>query len=208
MFLGLSLGWWIGIAVGTAVAAGGMTTAISSGVQAQQQADIEEFNAKLAQRNAEQANANAAAQEENANRSAEAQMAETRRAEQIERENARRRRSINAAIAGSSGLEQQSGSSLLVAMDNAVTDELNALEVRRQGQVKADQIIYQGQLNAFDQRLAARGYQGEALNHRLQSNAYSRSVTPTILGGSLNALGSGVASGVSTTAGLKQSGVQ
>ncbi len=189
---------WLTALIVTGVAlgiAGAVTGGISGAVQAKQQAEIAEFNEKLALRNAEQANANAAAAENNAARAAEAQMAETRRAEQIAREKARQKKALNSAWGGMSGTEFTSGSSLLVAIDDAVTDELNALEIRRQGKDQADQIIYSGKLNAFDQRLQAKSFQGEATNYKMQSKAYKDAApyqtTGTILSGvgsSLSAL--------------------
>jgi hypothetical protein len=187
------------IAITAAVVAATATTVggIMAAEQQQQQADIAEFNQKLALRNAEQANLNAAAAEKRANAAAEAEQNEYARKEQLAREQARKQMALNAALMGASGVESTSGSSLLVTVDNAIAAELNALEVRREGQNRADQIRYEGALNAFENRMQAASFMGEASNYKMQKKAAKTNKAWTIAATPVNALASGLSAGAS-----------
>lgn len=153
------------------VARVGLETAydITSGYQsATAAADIARYNQRLAIRNAEQENINAAAATARANAAAEAETAEYARKEQLEREKNAKLRAYNIAVQGYSGMASDQGSSLLVNIDNAINAELNALDVRRIGQNEVNNIRYEGELNAFQHRLNAAQYLGEAENYRQQ----------------------------------------
>lgn len=189
----------VGVLVATAATLGG----IAAAEQQQQQADIAAFNQKLALRNAEQANLNAAAAERRANAAAEAEQNEYARKEQLAREEARRQMAINASIMGASGVESTSGSSLLVTVDNAIAAELNAMEVRREGQNRADQIRYEGQLNAFENRMQAASFMGEAANYKMQKKTAKTNKAWTIATTPVNAFASGVSAGISAYGGKK-----
>jgi hypothetical protein len=180
----------LGIIAGATV---GIVQGVQAGIQAEQQADIAEFNQKLALRNAEQANINAAAAEKRANAAAEAEQNEYARKEQLAREEAARTLALNRALMGESGVEASAGSSLLVTLDNVINGELNALEVRREGLNRAEQIRYQGQLSAFENRLQAASYKGEAKNYSMQKKAYKQNALYSYLVG---APMQGVSSGI------------
>lgn len=165
-------------------AAGSIVGGVMSYQDSQNQADIADFNAKLAQRNAEQANLNAAASEARANSAADAEQNEYMRKEQLAREESAKRRSLNLAIAGESGVSATGGSSLLVNVDNAVNEELNALDIRRVGENSANNIRYQGQLNAFEQRLQSQSYMGEAQGYKMQSQSIRSNGMNSLLYGS------------------------
>lgn len=128
------------------------------------------FNQQMAERNAAQENINAAAAQARANAAAEAEAAEYARKEQLEREKNAKLRGYNLAVQGYSGMASDQGSSLLVNIDNAVNAELGALDIRRIGENAANNIRYEGELNAFQHRLNATQYLGEAANYKLQRN--------------------------------------
>ena len=136
----------------------------------QAQEDMSRFNQQMAERNAAQENINAAAAQARANAAAEAEAAEYARKEQLEREKNAKLRGYNLAVQGYSGMASDQGSSLLVNIDNAVNAELGALDIRRIGENAANNIRYEGELNAFQHRLNATQYLGEAANYKLQYN--------------------------------------
>lgn len=191
----------LGIAAIVVGATAGIVKAVESGIQQQQQADIAEFNQKLALRNAEQANLNAAAAEKRANAAAEAEQNEYARKEQLAREQARKQMALNAALMGASGVESTSGSSLLVTVDNAIAAELNALEVRREGQNRADQIRYEGALNAFENRMQAASFMGEAENYKMQKKMHKQNALYQYTAGTTMGAISGAISGGINAAG-------
>ena len=136
----------------------------------QAQEDMARFNQQMAERNAAQENINAAAAQARANAAAEAEAAEYARKEQLEREKNAKLRGYNLAVQGYSGMASDQGSSLLVNIDNAVNAELGALDIRRIGENAVNNIRYEGELNAFQHRLNATQYLGEAANYKLQRN--------------------------------------
>lgn len=183
----------VGAAVATATA---VTTAVGGYMQAQQQADMLDYNSKLAARNAEQENLNAAAAQARA--AADAEQQEYLRKEQLEREQNAKLRSYNLAVAGESGVGSDSGSSLLVAVDNAVNGEINALDIRRIGENSANNIRYQGELNAFEHRLNASRYSAESSMLSAQSSAVESSGKYGLITGLATAPVSGTLAGVET----------
>lgn len=192
-----------GLAVAAVAATGATLSGIAAAEARQQEADIAEFNSKLALRNAEQANINAAAAEKRANAAAEAEENEYARKEQLAREEARKQMAINASIMGASGVESTSGSSLLLTVDNAIAAELNALEVRREGQNRADQIRYEGQLNAFENRMKAASFMGESTNYQLQKKAAKTNKAWTLAMTPVDAVSSGASAFTSTVAAFR-----
>jgi hypothetical protein len=193
----------LAITAGVVAAAVGTVGGVMAAEQQQQQADIADFNQKLALRNAEQANLNAAAAEKRANAAAEAEANEYARKEQLAREQARKQMALNAALMGASGVESTSGSSLLVTVDNAIAAELNALEVRREGDNKEEQIRYQGQLNAFENRMKAASFMGEAANYRMQKKAHKTNAAWQYATAPVSGLMDGVKTGVSVYGAMK-----
>lgn len=185
----------VGAAVATATA---VTTAVGGYMQAQQQADMLDYNSKLAARNAEQENLNAAAAQARAAAAADAEQQEYMRKEQLEREQNAKLRSYNLAVAGESGVGSDSGSSLLVAVDNAVNGEINALDIRRIGENSANNIRYQGELNAFEHRLNASRYSAESSMLSAQSSAVESSGKYGLITGLATAPVSGTLAGVET----------
>lgn len=187
--------------VGASVAAAtatAVTTAVGGYMQAQQQADMFDYNAKLAARNAEQENLNAAAAQARAAAAADVEQQEYLRKEQLEREKNAKLRSYNLAVAGESGVGSDSGSSLLVAVDNAVNGEINALDIRRVGENSANNIRYQGELNAFEHRLNASRYSAESSMLSSQASAVSSSGTGSLISGLATAPLSGASAGLNT----------
>lgn len=185
----------VGAAVATATA---VTTAVGGYMQAQQQADMLDYNSKLAARNAEQENLNAAAAQARAAAAADAEQQEYLRKEQLEREQNAKLRSYNLAVAGESGVGSDSGSSLLVAVDNAVNGEINALDIRRIGENSANNIRYQGELNAFEHRLNASRYSAESSMLSARSSAVESSGKYGLITGLATAPVSGTLAGVET----------
>ena len=161
----------VGGVVGSLV---GIVSGIAGGVAGyynnQAQEDMARFNQQMAERNAAQENINAAAAQARANAAAEAEAAEYARKEQLEREKNAKLRGYNLAVQGYSGMASDQGSSLLVNIDNAVNAELGALDIRRIGENAVNNIRYEGELNAFQHRLNATQYLGEAANYKLQRN--------------------------------------
>ena len=185
----------VGAAVATATA---VTSAVGGYMQAQQQADMLDYNSKLAARNAEQENLNAAVAQARAAAAADAEQQEYLRKEQLEREQNAKLRSYNLAVAGESGVGSDSGSSLLVAVDNAVNGEINALDIRRIGENSANNIRYQGELNAFEHRLNASRYSAESSMLSAQSSAVESSGKYGLITGLATAPVSGTLAGVET----------
>lgn len=161
---------------------------ITSGYQsATAAADIARYNQRLAIRNAEQENINAAAAQARANAAAEAEAAEYARKEQLKREENARKRAYNLAVQGYSGMASDQGSSLLVNVDNAINAELDALDIRRIGQNEVSNIRYQGELNAFEHRLRQTQYLAEAENYRQQRKSILSSRSSQLWGGVVSA---------------------
>ena len=136
----------ITIAAGAALA-GGVVDIVGQQNQA-------EFNEQMARRNAEQQRLNAEQQRNITRIQVEAQNAETNAEVDAVR---RRNQAIlaqNRAVAGMLGIDT-TGSSLLLAVDNAENAELEALEVKRTGRNKANQMQYEGDVQAYNYELAA-----------------------------------------------------
>ena len=129
---------------------------------------------------------------------ADAEQQEYLRREQLEREQNAKLRSYNLAVAGESGVGSDSGSSLLVAVDNAVNGEINALDIRRVGENSANNIRYQGELNAFEHRLNASRYSAESSMLSAQSSAVESSGKYGLITGLATAPVSGTLAGVET----------
>ena len=198
MVAGAVVGGLAGLATGT------MST-IANYQQNSAQEDMAKFNKRMAKRNAQQENINAASATARANAAAEAEAAEYARKEQLEREKNAKLRGYNLAVQGYSGMASDQGSSLLVNIDNAVNAELGALDIRRIGENAANNIRYEGELNAFQHRLNAAQYLGEAANYKIQQNSILSQRSWQLTGDIIGTVGSmlkGAAKGASMGAGL------
>jgi hypothetical protein len=126
-----------------------------------QEAEQAEFNEEMARRNAAQQQANAQQQRNLAKIQVEAQNAETNAEVDAVRRKNQAILAQNRAEAGMLGIDT-TGSSLLLAVDNAENAELEALEVKRTGRNKANQLQYEGDVQAYNYELAAQNYLMEA----------------------------------------------
>jgi hypothetical protein len=150
-------------------------TAITSGVMdivgQQEQAD---FNEAMARRNAAQQQANAQQQRNLAKIQVEAQNAETNAEVDAVRRKNQAILAQNRAEAGMLGIDT-TGSSLLLAVDNAENAELEALEVQRTGRNKARQLQYEGDVQAYNYELAAQNSLMEAdfIKEQAKHNVFS-----------------------------------
>ena len=175
----------VGITVGT-------IETVNNYQQSKAQEDMARFNQRMAERNAAQENINAAAAQARANAAAEAEAAEYARKEQLEREKNAKLRGYNLAVQGYSGMASDQGSSLLVNIDNAVNAELGALDIRRIGENAVNNIRYEGELNAFQHRLNATQYLGEAANYKAQKNSIRSQRGWQLTGDIIGTVGTGI----------------
>lgn len=162
----------IAIAAGAAVA-GGVVDITGQ----QQQA---EFNEEMARRNAAQQQANAQQQRNLAKIQVEAQNAETNaEVDEVRRKN-QAILAQNRAEAGMLGIDT-TGSSLLLAVDNAENAELEALEIQRTGRNKARQMQYEGDVQAYNYELAAQHSLMEAdfIKEQAKNNIFSGMMNTT-----------------------------
>ena len=95
----------------------------------------------------------------------------------------------NRAEAGSMGIDI-TGSSMMLAIDNAENAELEALETQRAGRNKAIALQYEGDIQTYNFLQAARQSQKEAENYRIQKRFIRTSTV-------FNALGAGAQGAVS-----------
>jgi len=185
--------FWGGMAVvGTTAATVAATTAsvisTAQGVQQQQ------YNEDLANAQAEQETLNASAAQKRADQEAIARTNDAKEQAGLERERNLRIKAQMRASAGMQGMEQSSGSDLLFKIHQAQNMELNALELRRQGQMESDQIRYQGLLNRFDHTTQASQYKSQATMFKMQAGSELTSG----LGNTASTLASGASSFSST----------
>lgn len=187
----------IAIGLGAVGAAAGAGTAIASGVATEEQ---NEFNARMAARNAAQQEANAAQQRKITQIQIEAQNAETNSQVADIR---RRNMAIlakNRLETGSLGVVDTTGSSLLLAIDNAENAELEALETLRTGRNKANLLQYEGDVTAYN-------YLQAANTSKLESNQYKAQAAMQPLSTGFNATAGamqGASAGVSLVSGVKK----
>lgn len=173
----------------------GIAGAITGGVAAGEQA---EFNEDMARRNAAQQQANAQQQRNLAKIQVEAQNAETNAEVDAVRRKNQAILAQNRAEAGMLGIDT-TGSSLLLAVDNAENAEFEALEVQRTGRNKARQIQYESDVQAYNYELAAQNSLMEA-NYHKSSQKYIAANTV------FDAIGSGIqgaAAGADLSKGIK-----
>ena len=163
----------VGITVGT-------IETVNNYQQSKAQEDMARFNQRMAERNAAQENINGAAAQARAN------------GEQLEREKNAKLRGYNLAVQGYSGMASDQGSSLLVNIDNAVNAELGALDIRRIGENAVNNIRYEGELNAFQHRLNATQYLGEAANYKAQKNSIRSQRGWQLTGDIIGTVGKGI----------------
>ena len=123
-------------------------------INAEAEKEQSKFNEALARRNAEQQLANAEQQRNLTKLQVEAQNAETNAEVDAVRRKNQALMAKNRAEAGMLGIDT-TGSSLLLAVDNAENAELEALEVQRTGRNKANQLQYEGDVQAFNFEQAA-----------------------------------------------------
>lgn len=175
----------------------GIAGAVTGGVAASEQA---EFNEEMARRNAAQQQANAQQQRNLAKIQVEAQNAETNaEVDEVRRKN-QAILAQNRAEAGMLGIDT-TGSSLLLAVDNAENAELEALEIQRTGRNKARQIQYESDVQAYNYELAAQNSLMEANFHKssqkyIAANTVFDSISSGIEGGVAGAqLGMGITKG-------------
>ena len=121
---------------------------------AKQQAAAAERNAKLAQRQAEQA----AIAKEN----------DTRRQAQLEKRKLLRIKAMNTAKSGYSGTAV-AGSNLLAEIETAQNVELNFQEIMRSGKEEAANIRYQGKMSAYNSLLGAMSSRARANSYAMQA---------------------------------------
>jgi|GEM_PF-6908879 len=137
-----------------------MADAMISAVSAYQTAEAQK---NMAQWQSDQAKVNAQASADQANAAADAREADAAQQEKLEREKNEKIKAQNRANAGVQGIDN-SGSSLLYDISTAKQMELNALEIRRQGENDAAMIRWQGQMGAYNSLVSAEGYQYQADN--------------------------------------------
>lgn len=166
------------IAVGAAV---GIAGAVTGGVAAGEQA---EFNEEMARRNAAQQRANAEQQRNLAKIQVDAQNAETNAEVDAVRRKNQAIMAQNRAEAGMLGIDT-TGSSLLLAVDNAENAELEALEIQRTGRNKARQIQYESDVQAYNYEVAAQ-------NSLMEANYYKASQKNIALNTVFDSIGSGI----------------
>lgn len=162
----------IAVAAGAAVA-GGVVDITGQQNQA-------EFNEQMARRNAEQQRLNAEQQRNITRIQVEAQNAETNAEVDAVRRKNQAILAQNRAEAGMLGIDT-TGSSLLLAVDNAENAELEALEVKRTGRNKANQMQYEGDVQAYNYELAAQNSLMEAdfIKEQAKHNVFSGIINTT-----------------------------
>jgi hypothetical protein len=173
----------------------GIAGAITGGVAAGEQA---EFNEDMARRNAAQQKANAQQQRNLAKIQVEAQNAETNAEVDAVRRKNQAILAQNRAEAGMLGIDT-TGSSLLLAVDNAENAEFEALEVQRTGRNKARQIQYESDVQAYNYEVAAQ-------NSLMEANFHKSSQKYIALNTVFDAIGSGIqgaAAGANLSKGIK-----
>lgn len=163
----------------------GIAGSIVGGVAAGEQA---EFNEEMARRNAAQQRANAEQQRNLAKIQVDAQNAETNAEVDAVRRKNQEILAQNRAEAGMLGIDT-TGSSLLLAVDNAENAELEALEIQRTGRNKARQIQYESDVQAYNYEVAAQNSLMEANFHK-SSQKYIAANTV------FDSIGSGIEGGV------------
>ena len=190
---------WAIIGVAALGATAGIGSAVVSGVAAQEQ---NEFNARMAARNAEQQQINAEQQRKLTQIQVEAQNAETNaQVADIRRKNMAIL-AQNRVQAGALGVVNTTGSSLLLAIDNAENAELEALETLRTGRNKANLLQYEGDVTAYN-------YLQAANTSKLESNQYKAQAAMQPLSTTLNAVSGGLqgaSAGISLVNGIKKMG--
>ncbi|MDD3885885.1 MAG: hypothetical protein PHI35_03325 [Victivallaceae bacterium] len=186
--IGLTLGQsaLIGGGVGAAASAAG---SVWSGISAYQEAD---YNSKIAAANADQERLNADAARAQAAAEAANQRAQTDAEAALLRKKNSAVLAQNRANSGLLGFDN-TGSNLLVEIDNAENAEFDARETIRQGRYSEDLINYQGQLNAYGHTQKANVFDAQAKQQKaLKSSA--------IFGSAINGT-AGAASGFFSGAG-------
>lgn len=171
------------IAIGLAIVGMGLgiAGAVTGGVAAGEQA---EFNEEMARRNAAQQRANAEQQRNLAKIQVDAQNAETNAEVDAVRRKNQAILAQNRAEAGMLGIDT-TGSSLLLAVDNAENAELEALEVQRTGRNKARQIQYESDVQAYNYEVAAQ-------NSLMEANYHKASQKNITLNTVFDSIGSGI----------------
>lgn len=183
----------------------GIAGSIVGGVAAGEQA---EFNEEMARRNAAQQRANAEQQRNLAKIQVDAQNAETNAEVDAVRRKNQEILAQNRAEAGMLGIDT-TGSSLLLAVDNAENAELEALEVQRTGRNKARQIQYESDVQAYNYEVAAQNSLMEANFHKasqkyIAANTVFDSIGSGIEGAAAGAkLGEGITDGWNAVADSK-----
>lgn len=168
--------------------------AYSAAAQAKAQSDMADYNSDVANAQAEQERLNAEAAQHQAEMEAIAVEQNAAQQEKLEREHNRKLKALNRARSGASGLANE-GTPLLWEIEQAQNMEVNALEIRRQGQTDAQNVRYQGYLNSLAGQQSANSYLAQSQSYK-QMASNSRSI------GAINATSSAVSGAASMSSSL------